>query len=196
MSQPSPHLRVVPTGHDQAAAFVTAWHRHHRPPPGELFTVGAALDDTLVGVAITGRPVARAYQDGLTVEVTRVATDGTRNACSLLYGASWRTAKARGFVRALTYTRDDETGASLRAAAWWQAEHRAARAGWDVPSRRRDNGLYDPIGRFLWVVGAWVRDDAGRLVAAPGLGLPGVTSRPVEVPVGRQIDLFDLDGAA
>jgi len=50
------------------------------------------------------------------VEVTRVATDGTPNACSLLYAAAWQAAKALGYRTLLTYTQKGESGASLRAA--------------------------------------------------------------------------------
>lgn len=145
-------LRIVPVNHQQANQFITDWHRHHRPAPGYKFAVGAALGDTLVGVATVGRPVARLLDDGLTAEVTRVATDGTAHACSALYGACWRAAKAMGYARALTYTQDGESGASLRAAGWVNTARRAARPGWDVPSRRRNNQRYLPVERLLWVI--------------------------------------------
>ncbi len=181
-------LRVVPLYRAQANAFIAAWHRHHAPPVQFLYAIGAALDDTLVGVALVGRPVARHYDDGLTVEVTRVATDGTPNSCSLLYGACWRTAKARGFCRAITYTRDDETGASLRAAGWLHAGHRGARSGWNTPTRPRDNTDYDPIGRHLWSIESRVRHP-----------LPTkVSMAPTAACESMQGDLFAdaLDGAA
>ena len=86
-------LHLVPVTFAEACGFTAMWHRHHAPPTGMKFTVGAA-DETgaLVGVAITGRPVARHLDDGATLEVTRVATDGTANACSMLYAACWRAA--------------------------------------------------------------------------------------------------------
>ena len=84
--------------------------------------------------------------------MTRVATDGTAHACSALYGACWRTAKAMGYVRAVTYTHANESGASLRAAGWVHAATRAARSGWDMPGRRRNNVGYVPVDRLLWVV--------------------------------------------
>ena len=146
-------LRIVPVNRDQAFAFIAAWHRHHPPPVANVWAVGVAAGGVLVGVATCGRPVARAYQDGLTVEVTRVATDGTRNACSALYGACWRAAKAMGYARAITYTQDGETGASLRAAGWLHAATRQRRAGWDTPGRRRDNTGYESVDRHLWVIG-------------------------------------------
>lgn len=146
-------LRIVPVNRDQAFAFIAAWHRHHPPPVANVWAVGVASGDTLVGVATVGRPVARAYQDGQTCEVTRVATDGTANACSALYGASWRAAKAMGYARAVTYTQDGESGASLRAAGWVNAARRLARAGWDMPGRRRSDDAYRSVDRLLWLAG-------------------------------------------
>lgn len=144
--------RIVPVGRDQAFQFIADWHRHHQPPQGFKFALGVASGSMPVGVATAGRPVARAFDDGLTIEVTRVATDGTPNACSALYGACWRAARALGYRRALTYTQDGESGASLRAAGWLHAASRAARAGWDVPSRRRSEVAYQSVGRLLWVI--------------------------------------------
>ena len=144
-------LRVVPVKFRDACAFVEAWHRHNKPPRGMVFCLGAADDtDTLVAVAIAGRPVSRHLQDGLTLEVTRTATDGTRNANSLLYGAAWRAAKALGYHRLVTYTQAEETGSSLRAAGWRVIGERTATKGWDRPSRPRDNGTYLSTTRTLW----------------------------------------------
>lgn len=102
----------------EARAFVEANHRHHAAPQGGLFAIGASDGDAIVGVAIVGRPVARFLQDGWTAEVTRLCTDGTRNACSMLYAACWRAARAMGYRRLVTYTLATEDGASLRAAGW------------------------------------------------------------------------------
>ena len=55
------------------------------------------------GVAICGRPVSRHLDDGLTLEINRLCTDGTRNACSILYGACARIAKNMGYKRVITY---------------------------------------------------------------------------------------------
>jgi hypothetical protein len=129
---------LVPVRFRDAAAFVAMWHRHHQPPVGMIFAVGAA-DDTgvLHGVAIAGRPVARLLDNGQTLEVTRVATDGTRNTCSLLYGACRRAAFSLGYTRLITYTQAGESGASLRAAGWQVIAQRPAHPGWDRPSRSR-----------------------------------------------------------
>jgi hypothetical protein len=120
----------------EANAFVRRHHRHHPPVVFHLFSLGAALDGHIVGVAIIGRPVARHRDDGVTAEVSRLATDGTRNACSFLYGASARAAFALGFKRIGTYILASEPGVSLTAAGWRQiGETRGC--SWSVPSRPR-----------------------------------------------------------
>lgn len=133
---PAPRLRVVPCTQRQAKAFVAEHHRHHRPPQGGLFALAAMDGDRLCGVVIVGRPVARALDDGLTAEVTRLCTDGTRNACSKLYGRARRAAQALGYRKIITYTLPDEGGASLRAAGW-KCEGAAGGGSWSVPSRPR-----------------------------------------------------------
>lgn len=113
-------IEVVPVDLKTANAFVAALHRHHKPVPGAKFCIGAAHSATgkLCGVAIVGRPVARMLDDGWTLEVNRCCTDGTRNACSMLYGAAWKAARAIGFRKIITYTLPEEGGASLRATGW------------------------------------------------------------------------------
>ncbi|WP_199537468.1 XF1762 family protein [Spongiactinospora gelatinilytica] len=112
-------LVIVPLAIRTARAFVAWQHRHLGPPPGAMFAIGVTTPDTtLVGVAIIGRPTARAFDDGFTAEVTRLATDGTPNACSALLGAAWRAARAMGYRRLITYTRAREPGTSLHAAGY------------------------------------------------------------------------------
>ena len=113
-------LRVVPLELDEANALVAAWHRHHKPCVGHRFSLGVVDGDGIArGAAIVGRPVARlAGSPREVLEVTRLVTDGTRNACSILYGAAARAGKALGYARIQTYILDSETGASLRAAGW------------------------------------------------------------------------------
>lgn len=130
-------LRVVPCTQRQAKGYVRDHHRHNAPPQGGLFALAAMDGDRLCGVAIIGRPVARGLDDGLTVEITRICTDGTRNACSLLYGRARRAAFALGYRRVVTYTRTDEGGASLRAAGMAVCAQVRAE-DWDRPSRRRE----------------------------------------------------------
>lgn len=148
-------LRLVPVSLAQANEHVAAWHRHNRPVPGSKFQMGAADEDgVLRGVAIVGRPVARHYDDGDTLEVVRVATDGTRNANSMLYGACRRATFALGYRRLITYTQAEEGGASLRASGWSVIASRPARQGWSAPSRPRDNSTYHTVQRQLWEVAA------------------------------------------
>ena len=109
-------MRVVPMQFRAARDYVAANHRHRLAPAGGLFAIGAAEGETIVGVVIIGRPVSRHLDDGVTVEVTRLCTDGSRNACSLLYAAARRAARALGYRRLITYTLKSESGASLRGA--------------------------------------------------------------------------------
>lgn len=146
-------LHVVRVSFDDACAFVAAWHRHHEPPVGHKYSLGVATEDgVLRGVAIVGRPVARHFDDGLTLEVNRTATDGTPNANSALYGAAWRAAKALGYIRLLTYTQAGESGASLRGAGFRVVAERAPRPGWDRPSRPRTAKGTENVQRYLWEV--------------------------------------------
>jgi len=148
---PAPAIRVVPVTFKAASEFVAAHHRHHKPPVGHKFSIGVAIEDELVGVAMVGRPVARHYDDGLTLEVNRTAVaDDIPNANSMLYGAAWRAAKALGYRRLITYTQAGETGASLRGAGWSVVAERAARKGWDAPSRARRAHGVDETPRTLW----------------------------------------------
>ena len=129
-------LTIVPVSLEEANALVEVMHRHHKPVVGHKFSLGVAVGNSIVGVAIVGRPVARGNDDGLTLEVNRCCTDGTRNACSMLYGAAWRAAKAMGYRRLITYTLPAEGGASLRAAGWTLLGERGG-GNWNTPSRPR-----------------------------------------------------------
>jgi hypothetical protein len=149
-------LQIRPITLRAACAFIAEHHRHSKPPRGHKFSVAAYDDDTLVGVATAGRPVARHFDDGFTLEVNRTCTDGTANANSLLYGAVWRAAKAMGYKRCLTYTQADETGASLRAVGWKRRKELAPRGSWaDSTTNERLKSLRDAAGsggvaRVLW----------------------------------------------
>jgi hypothetical protein len=111
-------METVPVKFDEACAFVTQHHRHHKPPQGCKFCIAAAIGGKIVGVSIIGRPTARLLDNGWTLEITRLATDGTKNACSFLYSASWRITREMGYKRLITYILKDETGTSLNAAGW------------------------------------------------------------------------------
>lgn len=111
-------LELIPMTLREANAFVEQHHRHHKPVVGHKFSIGVSDGEKVVGVAIVGRPVGRFLDDGWTLEVTRLCTDGTHNACSMLYAAAWRAARAMGYRRVVTYILESETGASLKAAGW------------------------------------------------------------------------------
>lgn len=152
-------IRVQPIDFAEACEFVRRLHRHHRPPVGSKFAVACNDGERVVGVLIAGRPVSRNLDNGLTVEVTRCCTDGPMNACSLLYGAAWRAAKALGFARMVTYTLPEEGGASLRAAGARMVAESAGGA-WvrSEPGQERTND--HPLGakwRWEWTTGEVVK---------------------------------------
>lgn len=113
-------LAVVPLTLPRANECVRMWHRHHAPLPGGFawYCLGAVADGVIVSAAICGRPTNRNNDDGQTVELIRLASDGTDNACSFLYGAAARVARHMGAAQIITYTLESEGGASLRAAGW------------------------------------------------------------------------------
>ena len=149
-------MTVVPLTLADANAFVTQHHRHNKAVQGHKFSIGAVVDESLVGVAIVGRPVSRHLDDGLTMEVTRLATldDSPKNVCSFLYRAAWRCWAAMGGQRLITYTLKSESGASLRGAdfknvgispAWKEGK------GWTT----RSNRIWQPVhseGKIRWEV--------------------------------------------
>lgn len=153
-----PRLTVVPLTFRAGCEFVARHHRHNPPPRGTRFVLGVCDEQgTLRGVAMVGRPVARSYDDGLTVEVNRTATDGCPNANSALYGAAWRVAAAMGYRRIITYTQADESGSSLRGAGLRRVREIPPRKGW-AESSVALRALRDPIGtggvqRTLWASG-------------------------------------------
>jgi len=115
---------------------VAEHHRHHQPPQGGIFAVAVSDGEKVRGVAIVGRPVARMASDGWTAEVTRVCTDGARNACSMLYRAAWRACRAMGYRKLITYTLAQEGGASLRGAGF-QLVGEASGGSWSRRARPR-----------------------------------------------------------
>lgn len=108
-------LKIKPIHLTPAWEFVRLYHRHNIPPVGGKFAISCYNENSLCGVAICGRPVARMLDDGNTLEIYRNCTDGTRNACSKLYGACLRIAKEMGYSKVITYTLQSEDGASLKA---------------------------------------------------------------------------------
>lgn len=156
-------LRVVPCSLTYANAFVEQFHRHHPEVPGWGIRFCLAVCDdagNVHGVATIGRPVAanRWIGGDLIAEVSRVATDGHANACSALYGAAARTARAMGFSRIVTYVLEDEPGTSLKAAGWQRSDGLFGGYGWanhPRPGRDRDPG--GPKGRWTLELAPFVQ---------------------------------------
>lgn len=108
-------MEIRPITFKEASSFVALHHRHHKPTVGHKFSIGLYDNGKLVGVAVCGRPVSRHYDNGVTCEINRLCTDGTQNACSMLYGACCRVAKEMGYHKIITYILESECGASLKA---------------------------------------------------------------------------------
>jgi hypothetical protein len=142
-----------------ANAFVGREHRHHGPSRGHVFSLGATSGAELVGVAIAGRPVARGWDANTVLEVTRLATDGTRNACSFLYGAARRAGLALGWRTMITYALASEPGTSLRAAGFRRIRTVRGRA-WSCRSRYRDPHAIED--KTLWAAGALLPEEIDR----------------------------------
>jgi hypothetical protein len=130
-------LSIVPCTQTDAISFIAQVHRHHKVSGNGLFAAAVSDGESVVGVVLVGRPKARMLQDGWTCEVTRLAVrEGYPNACSMLYRAAWRAAKALGWRRLVTYTLAEESGGSLRGAGFKEIG-RAGGGSWSVPSRPR-----------------------------------------------------------
>ena len=115
----------------EANAYVIAHHRHHDRATGHKWSIGAFQGGELCGVAIVGRPTGRRLDDGKTLEVTRLCTDGTRNACSFLYAAAARRARREGYAKIITFILQSEPGTSLRAAGWKLEAEKAGKPTWN-----------------------------------------------------------------
>lgn len=143
-------LTIVPIDFAGANTFVKYHHRHHGPVVGTKFCIAVAREGKIVGVVMVGRPVARNADDQFTLEVNRCCTDGTPNACSMLYSAAWRAARALGYSRLITYTLSTENGSSLKASNWKLIGEHKSRS-WNCPSRPRiDADVLLEGQKLLW----------------------------------------------
>ena len=127
-------LQLVHVELKQANEFVNTFHRHHKPVVGHRFSIGTISNGELCGVAIVGRPVARGSDQVNTLEVTRLCTDATKNACSFLYGAAARAGKALGYTKIQTYVLETEPATTLKAAGW-KFSHHTAGGSWNQYDR-------------------------------------------------------------
>ena len=145
-------LTLQPVTYGEAVRFVRQHHRHHGEPNrrAHRFSIAVAGGGQIVGVVMTGRPVARLADDGWTLEVSRCCTDGTPNAPSKLYAAAWRAARAMGYRRLISYTLAEEPGSSLRAAGFRVVYQTRPDNTWDRPPARPRVARGGPHQRTLW----------------------------------------------
>lgn len=147
---PFPVLALVPATFDDAEEFCLRYHRHHLPSVGHKFSIGATIvpSGQMYAVITVGRPVARGNQDGWTLEATRLTVDSCPNACSMLYSAAWRAARALGWRRLVTYTLATEPGTSLIAAGWKVVGEVKGRS-WDCETRPRVD-KHPTLDKLCW----------------------------------------------
>lgn len=132
---------------NEANAFVIEHHRHHDAVRGHKWSLGAYHHGKLCGVAIIGRPVGRRLDDGRTLEITRLCSDGTRNTCSFLYGAAAKRARREGYNRIITFILQSESGTSLKAAGWKLEAAKCGKPSWDGP-RYRERHQHEQLSLF------------------------------------------------
>ena len=175
-------LTLTPINLKTANAFVQQYHRHHKPTRGHKFSIGVSDNGALVGVAICGRPVARRLDDGYTLEVNRLCTNGTPNACSILYAAAYRAARAMGYNKVITYILDTENGSSLKAAGY-TCEGRAGGLEWNGVKAPKQADQYGQ--RFVQMRSEQTKNpppsiilhESGAFVTQTALGFDGEATR-------------------
>jgi hypothetical protein len=142
-------MKSIPLNLDEAGDYVKKHHRHNDPPTRSKFAIGAVKEGQLVGVAIAGRPIARLLNDGKTLEIIRVCTDGTFNANSFLYSRVKKIALLMGYEKVITYTLQEESGASLKAIGA-QIEAEVQPGKWNRKGRpRRNQEVYSKL-KWRW----------------------------------------------
>lgn len=142
-------MKIAPITFKEASDYINRHHRHLRATVGCKFCVAVIDENEQVhGVAVCGRPVARRLDNGFTLEINRVCTDGTKNACSMLYGSCCRIAKAMGYTQVITYTLESENGASLKASNF-NCEGTAGGTHW-TGARNRGQSIPDEMKK-RWV---------------------------------------------
>lgn len=143
-------LKIIPMTLSQANELVRLLHRHHMPTVGHRWSIGCIDGERICGAAICGRPVARLTDQYKILEVNRLVTDGTKNACSMLYGRCARIAREMGFDLIQTAILDSEPATSLKAAGW-TFDRIVKGRNWNCPSRggrRTDQPMCD---KQIWV---------------------------------------------
>ncbi|MGI5828480.1 MAG: XF1762 family protein [Patescibacteria group bacterium] len=144
-------MKSVPLTLREANEYVRQFHRHNAPVRGCRFAIGAELAGKLVGVAIAGRPVARLLDNGKTLEILRVCTDGTRNANSFLYGKVRQIAQIMGYEKVITYTLQTESGSSLKAVGA-KIDALTSPVTWNRPNRKRIEQAIYQQNKIRWLI--------------------------------------------
>lgn len=160
--QPTPNLRIVSIELKELNLLVAKLHRHHKPVQGHRFSIGVEYGGALVGACSVGRPAARLSDQHKTLEVTRLVTDGTKNACSILYAAAARAGKALGYEKIQTFILASEPGTTLKAAGWkfdgesgggdWSRESTKLRKSWLFDDYNRTDQPQGPKHRYSKVL--------------------------------------------
>lgn len=138
-------MRIKPVSLKEANAYVVANHRHHDKVQGHKYSIGVYEGDVLHGVAIVGHPQGRYDNDGQTLEVLRLCTDGTYNACSMLYSRCARIAKDMGYQKIITFILESETGASLKASGWKCENEKCGGLSWENNKRYKERHKYTQL---------------------------------------------------
>jgi len=142
-------LSLCPVSYEEACTYVGLHHRHHKAPVGHKWSVAVHDGFEIRGVAMVSRPVSRHEDNGRTLEVVRLCTDGAKNASSMLLGACQRATWAMGYTRLVTMTLTAEGGSSLRAAGYRLVGERPD-AHWNRPGRPRVETMTGP--KFKWEI--------------------------------------------
>lgn len=142
-------LTILPISLKDANNYIELHHRHHSKVQGHKFSIACYENNNLCGVAIVGRPVSRHLDDGKTLEIIRCCTDGTYNACSILYGRCAKIAKLMGYEKIITYILESESGISLFASGYTLASDNCGGGSWDCKSRPREIEQITLFGTIL-----------------------------------------------
>ena len=149
-------MTLVPVKLKKLNAYIEDNHRHHGRIRTDFFRVGCQVDERLAGVVSAGLPNAPMLCKKPTCcEVTRLCTDMTHSAGSLLLGAIVRAGLSLGYRRFVSYTRVDELGTVYRAANWWPVACVKGRE-WNTGNKRSRKGRKpstEIIDRIRWECG-------------------------------------------
>lgn len=129
---------AVPIELKEAQAYINQYHRHHEASHRDKFRIAASDGEKIIGVIQVGRPVSRILDNGKTLEVLRLCTQGDKDVCSFLYSRAARIAKEMGYEKIITYILESEQGTSLKASGWELEADNVGGSDWNVPSRPRE----------------------------------------------------------